>query len=113
MSVDGIWTTELMGLFGWEPTGVLLLENGRAIGGGNVHYSVGSYDTSSGDLHLSVDVEFHGPPRTIFGAADRNLTVEFKGKIQDGVIEGSAYRADKPDQSIAYRLTRRADIPPV
>ena len=86
MSVDGIWTTELMGLFGWEATGVLLLESGRAIGGGNLHYSVGSYD--------------------------KNIKIEFKGEIRDGVIEGSAYRADKPNQNITYRLTRRADIPP-
>lgn len=112
MSIDGIWTTELMGLFGWESTGVLLLEDGRAIGGGNVHYAIGSYDTSSDDVHLSLAVEFHGPPRTIFGSSDKNLTIEFKGKLRNGVIEGSAYRVDKPNQNIAYRLTRRADIPP-
>ena len=112
MSVDGIWTTELMGLFGWESVGVLLLENGRAIGGSNVHYSVGSYDTSSNNIHLTLDVEFHGPPRTIFGASDKNISIEFNGEIQDGVIEGSAYRTDNPEQDIVYRLTRRADIPP-
>ena len=30
-----------MGLFGWETTGILILDNGRAIDGGNHHYSVG------------------------------------------------------------------------
>ena len=112
MSIDGVWTTELMGLFGWECTGILLLEGGRAVGGGNVHYTIGSYETSSNDVHLSLAVEFHGPPRTMFGSSDKNLTIEFKGKIRDSVIEGSAYRVDKPNQNIGYRLTRRADIPP-
>lgn len=112
MSVDGIWTSEIMGLFGWESIGVLLLEDGRAVGGGNLHYSTGSYQTSIDDVHFTLSVEFHGKPRTMFGSADKNLSVEIKGKIKDGVIEGSAYRMDKPDQNIAYRLTRRADIPP-
>lgn len=111
MSIDGIWTSEIMGLFGWETTGILVLENGRVIGGGNLHFSVGSYEISSNEVHLSLSVEFHGKPRTMFGAADKNLSIEIKGKVNDGVIEGSAYRMDKPGQNIAYRLMRRADIP--
>lgn len=113
MSLDGIWTTEIMSLYGWETTGVLLLEHGRAIGGSNIHYSLGSYETSSNNVHLSLNVEFHGTPRTFFGASDKSVSIEFKGEIQDGVIEGSAHRMDKPALSIGYRLRRRADIPPV
>lgn len=113
MSVEGIWTTELMSLYGWETTGVLFLENGRAVGGSNIHYSLGSYETSNNDIHVSLAVEFHGTPRTFFGASDKNVSIEFKGEIQNDVIEGSAYRVDKPDLSIAYRLRRRADLPPV
>lgn len=113
MSVNGIWTTELMSLYGWETTGVLCLENGRAVGGSNIHYSLGSYEVSNNDINLSLVVEFHGTPRTFFGASDKNVSIEFKGEIQDGVIEGSAHRLDKPNLNIAYRLKRRADIPPV
>ena len=43
MSLDGIWTLEFYGAFGWESAGVLILEKGRALGGGNNHYSRGTY----------------------------------------------------------------------
>ena len=112
MTIEGIWTTEIMGLFGWETTGVLVLEKGRAIDGGNHHYSVGSYESSGDEIHISLSVEYHGTPRTMFGASDKMLQVELNGTVQEGVIEGSAYRVDKPNQKIACKLTRRADIPP-
>lgn len=112
MSVNGIWTTELMSLYGWETTGVMLLEDGRVVGGSNIHYSVGSYEETGDRISVNVSIEFHGPPRTFFGASDKNLSIQFEGKIRDGLIEGSAHRTDKPGLDIAYRLRRRADIPP-
>jgi len=112
MTIEGIWTTEIMGLFGWETTGVVMLEKGRAMDGGNNHYSVGTYESSGNKIHISLCVEYHGTPRTLFGASDKIMKVELEGTIRDGVIEGNAHRVDKPKQKIAYKLTRRADIPP-
>ena len=111
MAVDGIWTTELLGLFGWETTGILVLDNGRVIGGGNHHYSVGKYQSNGEDVTFSVSVEFHGTPRPIFGATDRSLSVEGNLRVDGEVMEGTIYRADKPDQTVAYRLTKRSEIP--
>jgi len=55
MSPEGIWTNEMMGLFGWESTGVLILERGRAIDGGNHHYSFGSHETTDDQIRISLD----------------------------------------------------------
>lgn len=112
MSIEGIWTSEILGLFGWETTGIVVLENGRAIDGGNHHYSVGSYESSNGEIRVSLDVEYHGTPRTIFGAADKSLSVEINGKLRGNTIFGTAHRLDKPDQKINIRLTHRMDMPP-
>ena len=111
MSLEGIWTSELMGLFGWEPTGIMVLDDGRAIDGGHHHYSVGSYETSGDRIHISLSVEYFSTPRTIFGASDRNLQVEVDGTIHNGIINGKAYRADKPDQKAMCKFTRRMDLP--
>ena len=111
MAVEGIWTSELMGLFGWETTGILVLEKGRAIDGGNHHYSVGSYETSGNQIHISLSVEYHSTPRTIFGASDKNLQVEVEGTIENGIIIGKAHRADKQDHKAMCRFTRRSDLP--
>ena len=112
MSVDGIWTSEILGLFGWETTGILILENGRAIDGGNHHYSFGGYEFSDDRIRVSLDVEYHGTPRTIFGSADKSLSVEINGKLRGNTIVGTAHRLDKPDQKVTIRLTHRTEIAP-
>lgn len=111
MSPEGIWTTEIMGIFGWESTGVMVLENGRAIDGGNHHYSVGRYESANGDVRISLSVEYYGTPRTIFGAADKNLSVEINGKLGKDTIEGTVHRLDKPNQKVTIKMSRRADVP--
>ena len=110
-AIDGIWTSEIMGLFGWETTGVVILDGGRAIDGGNHHYSTGSYEVSENGIKIFLAVEYHGTPRTIFGSADKTLSVEIQGKLRGETIVGEAFRLDKPDQKIAVKLTRRADLP--
>jgi len=46
MTFDGIWAAQIYGVYGWESTGILILENGRVLGGGNNHYSIGTYESS-------------------------------------------------------------------
>ncbi len=88
MSVEGIWTSEILGLFGWETTGIVICENGRAIDGGNHHYSVGSYETSGDQIHIALSVEYHSTPRTISGASDKTLKVEINGTVENDIIDG-------------------------
>ena len=112
MAFDGIWTSEILGLFGWETTGILVLDEGRAIDGGNHHFSTGRYEATDNDIRISLAVEYHGTPRTMFGSADKTLSVIIQGKLEGDAIVGEAHRQDKPDQKITVRLTRRSDIPP-
>ena len=111
MSLDGIWGIEILGLFGWETTGILILENGRIIGGGNHHYSIGTYQLEGDDLKLSVSVTYHGAPRTLFGSTDRVLSIEATLKADEHSMQGLAYRVDRPDNTMRCQLTRQADLP--
>ena len=110
MSVEGLWTGELYGLQGWENSGVLVLERGRALGGGRNHFATGSYDVSGEDFSLTLNIEYHGPPRTLFGASEKRIEIRYEGKVADGVIEGSVFRPHNPRLSLMFRLTRRAGL---
>ena len=110
MSVDGLWTSEIYGLHGWENTGVIVLDGGQTIGGGRNHYSVGTYSQSENDIGISLLITYHGTPRTLFGSSDSQLSLRFDGQYDDGVIEGSVYREGNPRQTLSFRLTKRADI---
>lgn len=110
MSVDGLWTSEIYGLHGWENTGVLVLKGGQAMGGGRNHYSVGNYTLSGNDISVLFDIIYHGTPRTLFGSSDATLSVQLGGRYNDELIEGSIFRQDNPKQTLSVRLTKRAPI---
>lgn len=110
MSIEGLWTAEFYGLHGWENTGVFVFQNGRVLGGGRHHYSVGVYEETNNEVNVSVTVTYHGKPRVMFGSSDRTLTMEFKGQHHENMIEGNVNRAGNPRQTLLFRMTKRAEI---
>jgi len=111
MSIEGIWTTELYGPFGWENHGVYLLENGRMVGGDNRQYSMGTYSVSGDQITAELKVYYYGPPRTMFGEECEEYTIKLDGKLEDDTIGGTIHRLDKPQLDLQYRWTRRMDLP--
>ena len=111
MSIDGIWTGEILGPYGWENSGVYILEGGRVIGGSSRHYSTGTFKVEDGIYEAKVAVHYYGPPRAIFGERSEQFSIHVKGKVSDGVIEAEIARSDKPKSVVEYRMIRRMDIP--
>ncbi len=111
MSIEGLWTAEIHGLHGWENAGVIVVHDGHALGGGRQHYSIGTYNCPGEDFSMSLTINYHGPPRTLFGSADKTLSIKVDGEVQRDEILGSAFRVESPNQSLAFRLTKRADMP--
>lgn len=111
MSLNGMWTVEIYGIYGWESTGVLSLEDGRAIGGGNNHYSMGIYTVLKDGVEMDLDIDYFGSPRTMFGEARREITLRFEGEQEGDVIDGTLRRSDKPKMVLTARLTRKTALP--
>lgn len=111
MAVDGIWTGEVLGPYGWENSGVYILEDGRIIGGSARHYSAGTYSVENGEYKAEVAVHYYGPPRAIFGEKKEQFEIRVKGKVLDDVIDGEIARTDKSKSYVGYRMTKRMDIP--
>ncbi len=111
MSIDGIWTSEVYGPFGWENGGIFVLEKGRIVGGDNRQYSIGTYSLSGDDVKAELLVHYYGPPRTVFGEAREQFTTEIVGTRNDREIHGTVRRADRPQFDLQMRLTKRLDLP--
>ncbi len=111
MSIEGIWTSEVYGPFGWENRGVFLLENGRIVGGDNRQYSIGTYSESGEELRAELHVNYYGPPRTVFGDTTEEFTTEIVGTRKETEITGTIARADKPQFDLQIRLTKRLELP--
>lgn len=111
MSIEGIWTGEVYGPFGWDNRGVFIIENGRIIGGDNRQYSMGSYRQSGDKVEGNLVTHYYGPPRTVFGEASEEFNSEFSGVRNGNEINATLRRADKPMYDLQFRLTKRLDLP--
>ena len=88
MSIDGVWSSEVYGPFGWEARGVFVLERGRILGGDSRQYTVGRYELTGDNVHAELRVHYYGPPRTMFGEAVEQFDSRLEGRLRDGTIEG-------------------------
>ena len=110
MSIDGIWTGEIYGPFGWDNRGVFVLDKGRIVGGDDRQYTIGNYTLSGNDVKAQLLVHYYGPPGTVFGEAKEEFTSEIVGTWKDGEIDGTIRRPDRPQFDLQIRLTKRMDL---
>ena len=111
MSIEGIWTGEVYGPFGWDNRGVFIFENGRIVGGDNRQYTMGSYRLSGNDVEGTLSIRYYRPPRTVFGEAQEEFSADIKGVVEGNEINATIRRADKPMYDLQFRLTKRMDLP--
>lgn len=111
MPVEGIWTCEYYGAYGWESYGIHVLENGRIIGGDNRQYFTGRYSVSGNIIKAEIVVHYYGPPRTAFGEKREQFQIELTGVLDEDVIRGQFVRPDRLQFNLECRLTKRMDLP--
>ena len=82
MSIEGVWTGEVYGPFGWDSRGVFIFERGRIIGGDHRQYSSGSYSQSGPEVKARITVHYYGPPQPAFGELRERFTTELEGRLE-------------------------------
>ncbi len=105
----GVWTLQVYGPFGWEGVGVLFLDPDGVRGGGNNHYSRGRWSDGENQLRVDIDVRYFGKPRTLFGVAERTLSLRFVGELSaadDETVNGDLSRPNIDELPITARLVR-------
>ena len=110
MSIEGIWTGEVYGPWGWENRGVFVFENGRMIGGDNRQYTMGSYSVSADRVTAELKIHYYGRPATFLGERREEAIVQLDATVKDDMIEGLVSRPDESDSALQYRLHKRNDL---
>ncbi len=111
MSVEGIWTGEIYGPYGWENSGVYVLEHGLMIGGNDRHYSAGRYSLTGKHFEADIFNYYYCRPRTIFGETKDQFEIHLSGEVGQGVIEGKICRPERPRFGVTCRFTKRTELP--
>ncbi len=110
-SIEGIWTGEILGPYGWENSGTYVLDQGRVLGGNNRHHSAGHYSLVDNSYRAEIAVHYHGQPRAIFGEIRKQLEIVVVGTLENDVIQAQIDPRGGRGSSVRCRLIRRLDLP--
>ena len=112
MSLDGIWSSDIGGAYGWEPIGTVYLEGGRLRGGGRNHYSVGTYEKRDDDsIVFQIDIIQFGKKRALFGQKSEELSIVLTARQNGDKLIGEATMPGHSEYGIAVRFKRRGNLP--
>ena len=110
MSVNGIWQVELLGAYGWEAISTAFLENGNYKSASQDHYSIGHYEVAENKIKVTAHQVSYGQARTLFGAKNKEIDVNFEGEINGDQITGQATDG-QAKLLTTFRASRLADLP--
>ena len=109
MDMNGIWSVEMLGPYGWEPVSTAFLEDGIYRSASENHYSIGKYEVSGNRIEINVTGVQHGKTRTVFGKKERVMNLTFEGEIDGDGIKGHVQDGEGAYQ-ISFRSVRLADL---
>jgi len=113
LRLDGVWATELLGLLGWERTGITFFDDGNIRGGGADFYHYGTYVVDGQKVKMTLHFTSHGNHKKVYGENRKKFSVRIKGKRNGDKIQGKGYLvgARSDDVAHSFRLLKLDDSP--
>ena len=112
MSLDGIWSSDIGGAYGWEPIGTVFFLSGQVQGGGRNHYAIGTYEEQgNGIVVFHIEINQFGKQRTLFGRKAEKLAIVVTAKRDGDRLLGEAMMEGHSEYGIAVCFKRRGDLP--
>ncbi|MEA2080774.1 MAG: hypothetical protein U9P00_13155 [Pseudomonadota bacterium] len=111
MNLNGIWSSDLGGVYGWEPIGTMFLKDGHITGGGRNHYTVGTYKTKGDSAVFHMEIAQYGKKRALFGQKSEQVCVVVKARRNGDKMIGEAPLPGHMEYGLCVRFKRRGDLP--
>ncbi len=112
MSVEAMWTLRFSRDNEWINGGVLILDGGRMYGGTDHYYYEGRYEFVGNELRAELRCAWYsGSRETPFGDTLERYTARLTGVRTGSRMEGRMEREDRPEDTLHFELTRRANLP--
>jgi T3SS negative regulator,GrlR len=107
--LDGFWILQIQKP-GLTSGGVVVFINGKVFGGDNGFAWVGTYQASEQLIKGRVAVHNFDPSIPSILGIPGDYDLHFTGNVKDTVITGTAILANRAQDSLAIRLTKRANL---
>ncbi len=108
--MEGLWTVEFGSNVGMFGGGVVVLANGKVMGGDGGYFYLGEFKLNARHFHASIKVSpFIEGYESVFKTLGQTLTLELVGSMTDethAVAQG--HPAGRPDLRLGVKMTKRS-----
>ncbi len=105
--IDGIYQVDMLGPYGWERFSTAFINDGEFRDASAEHFTAGTCQVDDDSFAMEGSLTQYVDHRPLFGANKvKGLPIEFKGRIDDGVIDGEARSAEDTRYALRFRLHR-------
>ena len=109
--IEALWSVEFVANTQGFGSGVVVVENGKVLGGDAQYFYVGSCKFENGVLHASaVITHYAGPPNSVFGTSNK-FTISVSGTPAHDKFVLRGHVVEVPQLQISINFTRRAELP--
>ena len=107
---NGLWTIDFISTMNRFGSGVLVVNEGKLLGGDNGFYYEGNYNIEGDTIQGKVTVtRFNENIISIFGNID-NYSLSFRGQIKKDTMEAVASIENMPDLKVRVVCKKKVDI---
>lgn len=107
---NGLWTIEFISTMNRFGAGVLVLNNGRLLGGDNGYYYLGNYEVKDNNIQGKVAItRFNKNTISVFGDVDQ-FSLSFAGQIKQDSVEAVASFDNTSDLKIRIICKKKVDL---
>lgn len=109
--IEALWSVEFVANTQGVGSGVVVVENGKVLGGDAQFFYVGHCKVENGVLNATAKItHYAGAPSSVFGPAkEYNISVSGTPAHDSFVLHGHVVEA--PQLKISIHFTRRAELP--
>ncbi|HEY9682001.1 MAG TPA: GrlR family regulatory protein [Oculatellaceae cyanobacterium] len=107
--MEGFYTTTFKTHTAVEGAGIVVMKNGKLIGGDNAYKYVGDYADHDGSLKVNVHATRFAPGVSVFGDVNE-LKLTFIANLTD---TGACFKGtliDEPEQQLVVTLCRQSEM---
>jgi hypothetical protein len=107
--MEGLWTAEFGSNTGGFGTGVIILRDGKMLGGDASYYYVGEYNFTGNDFRATLTTSpFIEGAESVFKTVGRDLVLDLAGALtEQGQILAKGHPRGMPELNFGVKLTRR------
>jgi len=110
---EGLWTIEGETMMGSSGAGIIVLNDGRMLGGGAKFFWVGGYSIDNRKFIADARCfHFHGPATSAFGDSAPDFRLKMRGTCSGDRIDGDVERSDLAGRKLRFQMIRRAGFDP-